>query len=144
MLQFARERRFIPKPAGPEAIVYGDKVINIRNHHRKSYPEDAGGYVANGEIGLVVGQFAKNKGPFTKRPYYTNVAFSSQSGVTYGYRPSDFSEDGDVLLELAYALTVHKSQGSEFGIVFVVLPNPCRLLSREFLYTALTRQQDRE
>jgi ATP-dependent exoDNAse (exonuclease V) alpha subunit len=143
MLQFARERRLIPKPAGPEAIVYGDKVINIRNHHRKSYPEDAGGYVANGEIGLVVGQFAKNKGPFTKRPYYTNVAFSSQSGVTYGYRPSDFSEDGDVLLELAYALTVHKSQGSEFGIVLVVLPNPCRLLSRELLYTALTRQQDR-
>ena len=46
-------------------------------------------------------------------------------------------------LELAYALTVHKSQGSEFGTVILVLPNPCRLLSRELLYTALTRQKDR-
>ncbi len=46
-------------------------------------------------------------------------------------------------LELAYALTVHKSQGSEFGITFVVLPDPCWPLSRELLYTALTRQQDR-
>ena len=47
------------------------------------------------------------------------------------------------VLELAYALTVHKSQGSEFGTVILVLPNPCRLLSRELLYTALTRQKDR-
>ena len=47
------------------------------------------------------------------------------------------------MLELAYALTVHKSQGSEFGTVLLVLPNPCRLLSRELLYTALTRQKDR-
>lgn len=38
---------------------------------------------------------------------------------------------------------MHKSQGSEFGTVILVLPNPCRLLSRELLYTALTRQRDR-
>jgi ATP-dependent exoDNAse (exonuclease V) alpha subunit len=44
-------------------------------------------------------------------------------------------------LELAYALTIHKAQGSEFGITFVVVPTPCRLLSRELLYTALTRQR---
>ncbi|MGA7880519.1 MAG: ATP-binding domain-containing protein, partial [Terrimicrobiaceae bacterium] len=50
---------------------------------------------------------------------------------------------GNAVLELAYALTVHKSQGSEFGTVILVLPNPCRLLSRELLYTALTRQKDR-
>ncbi|HLW69078.1 MAG TPA: ATP-binding domain-containing protein [Candidatus Binataceae bacterium] len=47
------------------------------------------------------------------------------------------------MLELAYALTVHKAQGSEFDKVFVVLPNPCRILSRELLYTALTRQNSR-
>ena len=40
-------------------------------------------------------------------------------------------------------MTVHKSQGSEFGITFVVLPDPCWPLSRELLYTALTRQQER-
>ena len=38
--------------------------------------------------------------------------------------------DGEAPVELAYALTVHKAQGSEFGRVILVLPNPCRLLSR--------------
>src|SRR5262249_14556225 len=46
-------------------------------------------------------------------------------------------------LELAYALTVHKTQGSEFGTTLLVLPNPCWILSRELLYTALTRHRDR-
>jgi hypothetical protein len=44
---------------------------------------------------------------------------------------------------LAYAVTVHKAQGSEFRKVFLVLPERSRLLSREMLYTALTRQMDR-
>lgn len=39
--------------------------------------------------------------------------------------------------------TIHKVQGSEFGLTFLVIPNPCWLLSRELLYTALTRQQNR-
>jgi len=43
---------------------------------------------------------------------------------------------------LAYALTVHKAQGSEFKKVFVVLPRMTRLLSRELLYTALTRSRE--
>jgi exodeoxyribonuclease V alpha subunit len=42
--------------------------------------------------------------------------------------------------ETAYALTIHKSQGSEFDRVFVILPNdPSRILSRELIYTAITR-----
>jgi hypothetical protein len=61
----------------------------------------------------------------------------------YDYTSRDFGEEGNAVLELAYALTVHKSQGTEFGTVILVLPNPCRLLSRELLYTALTRQKDR-
>ena len=44
---------------------------------------------------------------------------------------------------MAYCLTVHRTQGSEFGVTLVVLTNPCWLLSRELLYTALTRHQDR-
>lgn len=40
-------------------------------------------------------------------------------------------------------MTVHKTQGSEFGQTILVIPNPCRILSRELLYTALTRQQER-
>src|SRR5439155_13932726 len=71
------------------------------------------------------------------------IEFSSQPGHKYTFTNRDFSEDGNPILELAYTLTVHKSQGSEFGTVVVVLPNPCRLLSRELIYTALTRQKDR-
>ena len=47
------------------------------------------------------------------------------------------------MLELAYAVTVHKAQGSEFGLCLLVLPRESRILSRELLYTALTRQRDR-
>jgi hypothetical protein len=71
------------------------------------------------------------------------VEFTSQPGHKYSYWLSEFGDEGGNPLELAYALTVHKTQGSEFGTSFVVLPDPCWLLSRELLYTALTRQQDR-
>ena len=71
------------------------------------------------------------------------VEFSSQPGFKYDFTNRDFGEESNAVLELAYALTVHKSQGSQFGTVILVLPNPCRLLSRELLYTALTRQKDR-
>ena len=69
---------------------------------------------------------------------------SSQAGFSYKYWPSEFSgQESSPPLELAYALTVHKTQGSEFGTTFLILPNPCRLLSREMLYTALTRHKNK-
>ena len=105
--------------------------MQTRNDGRaKAYPDGAGlNYVANGEIGVVVGRASKS-------PTFANVEFSSQVGATYGYRPS--STD-DPPLELAWAVTVHKSQGSEFGTTFLVLPSRVAV-SRELLYTALTRQ----
>jgi ATP-dependent exoDNAse (exonuclease V) alpha subunit len=134
----ATKIRYFTKPMGSEKLVYGDKVINTVNHSRKYvFPkENAMEYIANGEIGVVSGEFAK----FAKRFF---VEFSSQPGFSYQFFSGDFSEEGNPKLELAYALTVHKAQGSEFGIVFVVLPNPCHLLSPELLYTALTRQQQK-
>ena len=87
--------------------------------------------MANGEIGTI----APGKGGFL------NVAFAGRPNVTVGYRPNQFGEHGP--LELAYAITVHKAQGSEFGTVFVILPKNCRLLTRELLYTALTRARQR-
>jgi len=144
ILERAREKyRKIPAPMGSEEITYGDKVINVVNHSRdRVYPaEKALKYIANGEIGLVIGQYkSKNmKG----LPWSIQIEFSSQVGVSYDFTKRDFSDDADAYLELAYALTVHKSQGSEFNLVILVLPNPCRLLSRELLYTALTRQRSR-
>ena len=143
------DRRYakIPTPMGADGIVYGDKVINLRNHPRRwVFPEEPKDgtqplkYVANGEIGIVTGPF-KRQGKKTSLDQL-KVTLSSQPGYEYSYWPGDLDED-QRLLELAYALTVHKAQGSEFDTVFVVLPNPCRILSRELLYTALTRQNAR-
>jgi ATP-dependent exoDNAse (exonuclease V) alpha subunit len=141
--------RKYPKPMGPEEIVYGDKVINLVNtdpnlpwnRHRRVYPEKDSPYIANGEIGMAVGFFWKKGLPDLR--WKLEVEFSSQPNFKYDFTSRDFGEEANPVLELAYALTVHKSQGSEFGTVILVLPNPCRLLSRELLYTALTRQKDR-
>lgn len=143
-----RNRKY-PKPMGPEEIVYGDKVINLANtdptqwwnRHRKVFPEKENPYIANGEIGMVEGFFWKKGLPDFR--WKLEVEFSSQPRFKYDFTSRDFSEEGNPILELAYALTVHKCQGSEFGIVILVMPNPCRVLSREMLYTALTRQKDR-
>jgi len=151
MIDASRKRRYrkYPKPMGPEEIVYGDKVINLTNtdpslpwfRHRKVYPDKDSPYIANGEIGMAVGFFWKKGLPDFR--WKLEVEFSSQPRFKYDFTRRDFGEDANPILELAYALTVHKSQGSEFGTVILILPSPCRLLSRELLYTALTRQQDR-
>jgi hypothetical protein len=135
--------RKIPKPIGTEKIVYGDKIINVRNHRRSYiYPKIGGNqYVANGEIGLVTGLFRNKKN--RNVPWQLNIVFSSQPASQYSYYPREFKEEGESFLELAYALTVHKSQGSQFGIVFVVIPENCFIMSRELLYTALTRHEER-
>ncbi|MCA9630730.1 MAG: AAA family ATPase, partial [Myxococcales bacterium] len=134
--------RKIHRPLGPQGIIYGDKVINLKNSSRRSVYPERPSYVANGDVGLVVGNYKTKK---QKKLYpYLEVEFTSQLGHDYDFGVWEFGgEEGTPPLELAYALTVHKTQGSEFGITFVVLPNPCWLLSRELLYTALTRQQER-
>ena len=142
--------RKVPKPMGSEGIVYGDKVMNNRNHtHDDVWPDEslqenervsASRFVANGEIGMVVGQFKKRGQNF--KPTKLQVEFSTQPGFRYGFSGKWLPRDGESILELAYAITIHKSQGSEFGTTFVVIPSPSALLSRELLYTALTRQTE--
>ncbi|MCB1274717.1 MAG: ATP-binding domain-containing protein, partial [Leucobacter sp.] len=134
-----------PDPIGDEEIVYGDKVINTSNHRRPDVypPADALGYIANGEIGIVVGQYKGSKATYKGKPRKLEVEFSSQPGFKYGFWGSDFSGESTATLELAYAVTIHKAQGSEFGTTFLVLPHPLPMMSRELLYTALTRQQRR-
>jgi hypothetical protein len=134
--------RSIPKPFGAERIVYGDKVINLSNHRRdgkRVYPQEGAlGYLANGEIGVAVGQW-KTHG----FPKILKIEFTSQKGYTYDFYGSDFRDEGDAAMELAYALTIHKSQGSQFNLVVVVLPEGHPIMSRELIYTALTRHRDR-
>ena len=126
-----------------ESIVYGDKIINLSNHKREkwTYPNNGSNYLANGEIGIVVGKFKQKRDTFIKgRPWYLEIEFTSQEGYKYQFTNRDFSEEKGDLLELAYALTIHKAQGSQFDTVLLVIPEPCFLLSRELIYTALTRQ----
>ena len=143
--EWAQKRfgRKIPKPMGREEILYGDKVIQTQNKRKFGvYPrENALQYVANGEQGIVVGQYKTRNMNFT--PNKLEIEFSSQPGFKYSYTGKDFGEEANPILELAYALTVHKTQGSEYKKTFVIIPNPCRLLSRELLYTALTRQREK-
>lgn len=143
-----------PKPAGDDGFVYGDKIINTRNMRwDKPYnylfnpnripDNDTLKYMANGEIGLHIGAYGEWNADVKKykRPIY--IAFSSQPGYAYSFQERDFQEDGEIQMELAYSITVHKSQGSGFKVVLFILPNPCPVLSRELFYTALTRQEDR-
>ena len=118
---------------GDEHIVVRDKVIQTFNQQRSAYDGKAKEkhYLANGEVGLVTP--GKNG--------WLNVLFAGRPNLRFGYSGRDFP-GGAGPLELAYALTVHKSQGSEFRKVFVILPKNSRFLSRELLYTALTRSRD--
>src|SRR4051812_17688680 len=86
-------------------------------------------YLANGEVGIV--------GPGQDR--WLNVLFANRPKRTYGYRDRPDFPSGTGPLELAYALTVHKAQGSEFNLVVVVIPKEVEFVSRELIYTALTR-----
>lgn len=134
--------RRIPRPMGGQRILWGDKVINVRNKsNRKSYPKLAQSYVANGEIGVTTGFFR------TKTTKYffeqLEVEMATQPGITFHYPEWEFNTEQPAPLELAYALTVHKTQGSEFGKTFIVIPRQCRLLTREMLYTALTRHKEK-
>lgn len=143
-------KRRIAKPKGSDNIVYGDKVINLNNTEWQDwqpiYPnskkDEALNYIANGEIGSIVGQFRK-KGDKSKGEPSINIAFSTQKGYSYGYKAKDLKEDGKYNFELAYAITVHKSQGSGFKKVFFILPSKGSILSKELLYTALTRQEEK-
>ena len=122
---------------GEEGIVIHDKVILTRNGLRDGWNHDVQAkqdlYLANGEVGIV----AHESDP------WLNIAFANRPWLRFGFHGREFPANGGGPLQLAYALTVHKAQGSEFGTVFVVLPKEGRLLSRELLYTALTRASRR-
>ncbi|MBQ8741034.1 MAG: AAA family ATPase, partial [Clostridia bacterium] len=123
-----------PKKDGEPQLAYkgvyfrtGDKVMQIKNNYDLQWQRDNGdiGYgVFNGDVGYI--SLIDIKGGIIK------VKFDDRT-ATY------FTENiGE--LELAYAVTVHKSQGSEFDCVILpLLDTPPQLLYRNLLYTAVTR-----
>jgi hypothetical protein len=130
-------------------ITYRDKVIQVRNrthsHPTKAYDtetrrnEDV--EVFNGEIGYTkVHGFDHKK--WTWSQFHLGrlqVVFSRKQHLWVSY---NFDTQVEENLELAYAISVHKSQGSEFERVYFILPKHKRgLLSRELFYTGLTRAQ---
>lgn len=137
----ARRSYQLPPPVGADEILFHDKVMCVVNHRRSGYElttrKSQDGEVANGEIGMAV-WWQKSKG--------LKVEFSTQPGLQFTFWVSELNSDRErasETLELAYAVTVHKAQGSQFEITLVVVPNPCPLLSPELLYTALTRHRTR-
>lgn len=131
------------KPQSVQNIVYGDKVISNTNGERDFWDGSLGkAYIANGEIGLMSsypGQYGKND---SNKQYY-KFLFSSFEGKVFSYKKSDFGgANNDSKLELAYALTVHKSQGSSFGKTIVVINGQSSFITKELLYTAFSRQKE--
>jgi exodeoxyribonuclease V alpha subunit len=95
----------------------GDKVIQVRNNYEKE--------AFNGDIGTVV--------EISGDPVTVEVRFDSQRLVSYATGELDE-------LRLAYAITIHKSQGSEFPVVIMpVSTQHFMMLQRNLLYTGITR-----
>ena len=123
----------------------GDKVICVKNRKNDTAFEDGKKcnnddycYVANGDIGYVCEIENGNKKTY-------RVMYNGQSPCYHKYHDSAFKNDSseEAPLEYAYALTVHKCQGSQFGKTLVVLNKNSLMLTRELLYTAFSRQKDK-
>jgi ATP-dependent exoDNAse (exonuclease V) alpha subunit len=132
--QLSEARRKYQLSLGDEEISLLDKVIQLKNRAKKAYnyvsKEYETHFIANGEVGII-GQ--------VNSPYLS-VLFAGRPSIGFSYAHWDFL-GGSGPLELAYALTVHKSQGSEFETTFIILPKKSRLMTRELLYTAMTRSR---
>ncbi|MDD3705535.1 MAG: ATP-dependent RecD-like DNA helicase [Clostridiaceae bacterium] len=108
----------------------GDKVMQIKNNYKMRWQsicniEREGEGVFNGDLGTIVN--------IDNEELYMEVVFDRERKVKYDFTMLDE-------LEHAYALTVHKSQGSEFPVLVMPLTfGPPMLLTRNLLYTALTR-----
>jgi hypothetical protein len=136
---YDRGKRY-PKPFGKtKDIIHHDKVIQIRNTRKlKCFPNKREPYVANGEIGTARWTFG-----YGRLRHVMNVSFSDQPEFSYSYHRGEHERSVEMNLELAYAITIHKSQGSDFDNVILVIPQRAFNISMEMMYTALTRFKER-
>ncbi len=109
----------------------GDKVIQMRNNYEMAWQRhtnlgwEQGGGVFNGDVGFVT--------EVDNEEHSLTVRFDDDKDAVY--KAADLED-----LDLAYCLSVHKSQGSEFPVVIMpVISGPDKLLTRNLFYTALTR-----
>ena len=111
----------------------GDRVMQIKNNYqiewevrnRYGIPVDKGEGVFNGDTGIIrsINSFAET----------LEVEFDERKMVEYSFKQLEE-------LELAYAITIHKSQGSEYpAVVIPVYSGPRMLMTRNLIYTAVTR-----
>ena len=104
-----------------------DRVMQITNNYERTWSKDGvqGSGVFNGDIGNIIDIDLNT----------SEVVVGFEDGRVARYLKTDLSE-----LTLSYAITIHKSQGSEFDVVIIpVLSGPPMLLTRNLLYTAVTR-----
>lgn len=131
-------------PQSVQNIVYGDKVISNVNGEKDYWDGSSGkAYIANGEIGIMV-DYPSHYGKNDKNTSWYKFRFGSFEGKVFSYTKKEFGGDNsDSKLELAYALTVHKSQGSSFGKTIVVINGKSSFVTKELLYTAFSRQREK-
>ncbi len=104
-----------------------DRVMQITNNYEREWSKDGerGSGVFNGDIGNILDIDINTN----------EVIVEFEDGRVARYLKNDLNE-----LTLSYAITIHKSQGSEFDVVIIpVLSGPPMLLTRNLLYTAVTR-----
>lgn len=132
-LQQALNPRNRSKPEKPyKEVVFrvGDKVMQIKNNYKMKWKslndgKKEGEGVFNGDLGIILN--------IDNEDQYMEVIFDRERLVRYDFTMLDE-------LEHAYALTVHKSQGSEFPVLVMPLTfGPPMLMTRNLLYTGLTR-----
>ncbi len=118
---------------GEHTFRVGDKVMQIKNNYQTEWevtnrygiPEEKGKGVFNGDMGIIR----------TIDPLDEVLTVEYEEGRMVEY-PFEETEE----LELAYAITIHKAQGSEYPAVIIPLfPGPRMLMNRNLLYTAITR-----
>lgn len=135
LVQSAHRGRQINSYGFMEGFTTEDKIIQVVNNTIWSNYETYDVY--NGQLGSIfyvpaIGRSRKSIG--------VNLSGGDDKPLSIWYNKSIIDQN----LELGYAITVHKSQGSEFDTVFLVLPREeAGLMSRELLYTALTRSRSK-